>query len=175
MKELYEKYGENTFSRIQAIFASFFVLQNRIQTAYEKDQDDLTMKQWLLLAMVMACPEPHTLTNVSLYMGCSRQNTKQLAMALSKKGYVRLVLGANNSVNIELTEKVIDYEKKMSERNTEVLRILFSDFSEEEISLLYQLYKKLYTGVEQIERGAGALSTQPPSSADGAGALPGKV
>jgi len=153
MKELYEQYGKTTMTQMQAIFASIFILQNRFQTAYEKEQDDLTIKQWLLLTIIQVCPEPHTLTNIGHYMWCSRQNTKQLAMALSKKGYVRLVLGANNSVNIELTEKSAEYEKKMEGKHAEILNLLFSDFNEEEISFFYQLYNKLYTGVERIERG----------------------
>ena len=154
MKELYDQFNKNPVSQMQAIFASIFVLQNRIQTAYEKDQDELTMKQWLMIAMIMVCPQPHTLTNVGSYMGCSRQNTKQLAMALSKKGYVRLVLGAQNSVNVELTEKVSEYEKKMGSRTAKALSLLFSDFNEIEISQFYRLYKKLHTGVERLEKGA---------------------
>jgi len=153
LKELYDKFDENPVSQMQAIFASIFVLQNRIQTAYEKDQDELTMKQWLMLAMIMVCPQPHTLTNIGSYMGCSRQNTKQLAMALSKKGYVRLVLGAQNSVNVELTEKVSEYEKKMGSKTAQALSLLFSDFNEKEISQFYRLYKKLHTGVERLEKG----------------------
>jgi len=152
MKDLYEQFGENTLTRMQAVFASIFVVQNRLQTSYEKAQGELTMKQWLMQTMVSVCPAPHTLTNVSAYMGCSRQNTKQLAMALSEKGYIRLVLGPQNSVNIELTEKAAAYDKKMEKKHEEVLRLLFSDFSEEEISSFYHLYKKLYTGIERIEK-----------------------
>ena len=152
MKELYEQFGVSTLTRMQAVFASIFILQNRLQTSYEKAQDDLTMKQWLLLVTVSNCPKPHTLTNVGAYMGCSRQNTKQLAMALSKKGYARLVLGAQNSVNIELTKKAAEYEKKMGKKHEEVLKLFFSDFNEEELSRFYQLYKKLYTGIERIEK-----------------------
>ena len=152
MKELYDQFGANTLDRMQALFASIFILQNRLQSSYEKLQDELTMKQWLMQTMIGVCPEPHTLTNISAYMGCSRQNTKQLAMALSKKGYVRLVLGARNSVNIELTEKTAEYEKKMSKKNEEVLRLFFSDFTEEELLHFYRLYRKLYTGVERIEK-----------------------
>jgi len=153
MKDLYNSYAENPLMKMQALFASFFILQNRIQTAYEKEKDDITMKQWLMLTMISACPKPHTLTNVGKYMGCSRQNTKQLAMALSKKGYVRLILGTQNTVNIELTEKAVEYDIESAKRNETVLRLLFSDFSEEELSSFYELYKKLYTGVEKIEKG----------------------
>ena len=111
------------------------------------------MKQWLMLTIIEVCPRPHTLTNVGAYMGCSRQNAKQLAMALSKKGYVRLVLGAQNSVHIELTEKAAEYERKMGKRYESALRLLFSDFSEDELPQFYELYKKLYSGVEKIEKG----------------------
>lgn len=156
MRELYEQHGKDTLSQMQAVFISIFILQNRIQTAYEKEQDDITMKQWLLLTVAAVCPEPHTLTNVSRYMGCSRQNTKQLAMALSKKGYIRLVLGAQNSVNIELTEKIADLENRMGEKYAEILHHIFSDFNEEEIAMFYQLYKKIYVGVERLEKGLDA-------------------
>jgi len=43
MKELYDQFGESPISQMQAIFTSIFVLQNRIQTAYKKEQDELTM------------------------------------------------------------------------------------------------------------------------------------
>ena len=42
MKELYDQFGKDSLSQMQAIFASIFVLQNRIQTAYEKDVALLT-------------------------------------------------------------------------------------------------------------------------------------
>jgi len=152
MRELHDWLEESTQSQMQAVFASIFILQNRFKTAYEKVHDELTTKQWLMLYIIQICPQPHTLTNVGSYMGCSRQNTKQLAMSLSKKGYVRLILGTQNTVNIELTEKAAEYENKMGKKHTEVLRLLFSDFSDEEISLFNQIYKKLYAGVERIEK-----------------------
>ena len=142
-KELFNQYGDDTEHRIQAIFSSIFVMQNRMQTAGEKIQTQISMKQWLLLTMTASCPEPRTLTNVGALMGCSRQNVKKLAMALEKQGFVRLVLGSNNSVNIELTEKVAEYLQEMVERHTCTLRLLFADFSEEEISALFTLYQKL--------------------------------
>ena len=93
MNDIFEKYDCDTEHRIQAIFSSIFVLQNRMQTAGEKLQTEISMKQWLLLAMTECCPEPRTLTNVGNLMGCSRQNIKKLALALEKKGFVRLLLG----------------------------------------------------------------------------------
>ena len=151
MNELFEQFNCDTLHRMQAIFSSIFVLQNRMQTAGEKLQTQISMKQWLLLAMTACCPEPRTLTNIGNLMGCSRQNVKKLALALEKKGFVHLQLSNNNSVLVELTEKVQRYTEEIGERQMKALSLLFSDFSEEEIEQLFFLYSKLYTGLERVE------------------------
>ena len=151
MNESFEQFNCDTTHRMQAIFSSNFVLQNRMQTAGEKLQTKISMKQWLLLAMTACCPEPRTLTNIGNLMGCSRQNVKKLALALEKKGFVHLQLSNNNSVLVELTEEVQRYTEEIGERQMKALSLLFSDFSEEEIEQLFFLYSKLYTGLERVE------------------------
>ena len=151
MNELFEQFNCDTTHRMQAIFSSIFVLQNRMQTAGEKLQTQISKKQWLLLAMTACCPEPRTLTNIGNLMGCSRQNVKKLALALEKKGFVHLQLSSNNSVLVELTEDVQRYAEEIGERQMKALSLLFSDFSEEEIEQLFFLYSKLYTGLERVE------------------------
>ncbi|MFR7819690.1 MarR family winged helix-turn-helix transcriptional regulator [Candidatus Pseudoruminococcus sp.] len=151
MTELFEQFDCDTQHRMQAIFSSIFVLQNRMQTAGEKLQTEISMKQWLLLAMTECCPEPRTLTNIGNLMGCSRQNVKKLALALEKKGFVHLLLSSNNSVLVQPTEEVQRYAEEIGERHMKALSLLFSDFSEEEIGQLFSLYSKLYVGLERIE------------------------
>ena len=123
MNEIFEGFDSDTEHRVQAIFASLFIIQNRMQTAGEKIQTQISMKQWLLLAMVGCCPKPRTLTNVGNLMGCSRQNVKKLALALEQKGFVCLQPEENNSVCIELTEKAGDYSKEMGERHLQALKL----------------------------------------------------
>lgn len=157
MTELFEQFNCDTQHRMQALFSSIFVLQNRMQTAGEKLQTEISMKQWLLLAMTGCCPAPRTLTNIGNLMGCSRQNVKKLALALEKKGFVHLRLSSNNSVLVEPTEKVQRYAEEIGERHRKALSLLFSDFSEEEIEQLFFLYSKLYTGLERVESYAEEL------------------
>lgn len=157
MHELFEQFNCDTQHRIQAIFSSIFILQNRMQTAGEKLQTKISMKQWLLLAITECCPEPRTLTNIGNLMGCSRQNIKKLAVALEKKGFVRLLLGSNNSVHIELTDKVVEYANELGERHLQTLKLLFEDFSEEEIEQLFRFYAKLFAGIERVEKYVGEL------------------
>ena len=152
MEELFEKYGCDTQHKEQAVFASIFILQNRLQTAGEKLQTEISMKQWLLLAMAECCPEPRTLTNIGELMGCSRQNIKKLAEALEKKGFVCLLPGKGRSVEVELTEKVKQYEEKVAKRQRKLLELLFSDFDEKETDELFRLYAGLYTGMERAEK-----------------------
>lgn len=156
-KTLLEEYDCDKMHRIQAIFSSIFVIQNRLQTAGEKIQTEISMKQWLLLAMIAACPKPHTLTNLGRLMGCSRQNVKKLATTLEDKDFVCFVDGENNSVHIELTQKVAGYVSEIGERHTHTLQLLFSEFTDEEIKQLFHLYKKLYTGIEKVENYAKEL------------------
>lgn len=155
--EIFENFNCDTAHRVQAIFSSIFVLQNRMQTAGEKIQTQISMKQWLLLAMTECCQEPRTLTNVGNLMGCSRQNIKKLALALEKKGFVRLLLSGNNSVCIELTDKVSQYATEIGERHLQSLKLLFADFTEDEIAQLFRLYTKLYAGIERVEKYAEEL------------------
>lgn len=157
MDELFEKFGADTPRRIQAIFSSIFILQNRLQTAGEKIQTQISMKQWLLLAMLGSCPEPRTLTAVGSMMGCSRQNVKKLAQTLEAQGYIRLTPAANNAVLLEMTEKAAEYAQEMAERHTRTLSLLFQDFTEEELTQLFGLYAKLYAGVGRVERYAKEL------------------
>lgn len=158
MDDIFKEYDCDTEHRVQAIFSSIFVLQNRMQTAGEKLQTQISMKQWLLLTMTACCPEPRTLTNVGNLMGCSRQNVKKLALALEKKGFVRLLSGSNNSVRIELTEKVNEYAEEMDGRHLQSLKLLFADFSEDEIEQLFHFYAKLYAGMERVEKYAEGLA-----------------
>jgi len=140
------------FGQMQEVFAYILVLQNCLQTTFEKTQDNLTLKQWMMLDAVGNTPKPHTLTNIGLILGCSRQNAKKIAMTLSKKAYIRLVLGAQNSVNIELTRKGMEYKKKTTEKHEEILHLLFSHFDEKEMWLFYKHCRTLYMGIEEIEK-----------------------
>ena len=157
-EEIFASYNCDTMHRIQAIFSSIFVMQNRMQTAGEKLQTQISMKQWLLLAMAGSCPEPRTLTNVGNLMGCSRQNIKKLTLALEKKGFIRLLSGSNNSVRVEPTDTVQEYSEEGGERHLQSLKLLFEDFSEDEIETLFRLYMKLYAGIERVEKYAEEIS-----------------
>ena len=71
--------------------------------------------------------------------------------------FVRLLLEGNNSVRIELTDKVGQYAEEIGERHSQFLKLLFTDFNEDEIDLLFRLYVKLFAGIERVEKYAEKL------------------
>ena len=150
MKE-FLNYGNDIIQKQQALFASFFVVQNRLQTLCEKVQTEISMRQWHLLAMTQVCEKPRTLTNIGELMGCSRQNVKNLATALERKGFINFVYGANNSVQIEITEKANKYLMSMCAQQNEILANLFTFLSEKETNKFFFFFFKLLDGLEKVE------------------------
>ncbi len=53
-----------------------------------------------------------------------------------------MLLEGNNSVRIELTDKAGQYAEEIGERHSQFLKLLFTDFNEDKIDLLFHLYVK---------------------------------
>ena len=149
----FKDFGKDTDTQIQAIFSSIFILQNKLQTACDKLQKDITMKQWLLLAMTTSCQTPPTLTRLGELMGCSRQNVKKLALALEKKGFLHIKPNENNAsaTCIILDGKIKEYMQQNNEIHIETLSLLFRDFATQEIEQLYKYVEKLFEGIGRVE------------------------
>lgn len=146
-------FSGNKDSMERFIFASIFVHQNKIQTACDKLDSEITMKQWLLLAVVSTFEEPMSLSKIGEIMGCSRQNVKKLALSLEKKGFIQLVQSKydSRSTCILLDEKMNEYISRVGDMQENVLKILFEDFSEDEIKQYFNMVSKLYTGIKKVE------------------------
>lgn len=151
IEEIMNDYNTDRLTRMQTLFTSIFVIQNRIQNAGEKIQKELSMKQWLLLTIISVCPKPHTLSNIGRMMGCSRQNIKKLVNSLELKGYVIVEEGSNNSLCVELTSKVNEYLMEIGNKQIEFLNTLFKDFSNKDIELFFNMFNKLYKGLNALE------------------------
>ena len=160
IEELMNDYNTDRLTRMQTLFTSIFVIQNRIQNAGEKIQKELSMKQWLLLTIISVCPKPHTLSNIGRMMGCSRQNIKKLVNSLELKGYVIVEEGSNNSLCVELTSKVNEYLMEIGNKQIDFLNTLFKDFSDKEIELFFNMFNKLYKGLNALENNIGGAFSE---------------
>lgn len=160
LKQLINEYAGDDLHRRMGIFASLFLIQNRLQTACDKLDEEITMKQWLLMAMAGTSDEPMSLTDLGRLMGCSRQNIKKLAESLERKGFLRFGSrqGDSRVLCVVLSDKVQKYTNRVDIMQQHVLELLFEGFTEEESLALYQEIMKLQVNIEKIETYVEELS-----------------
>lgn len=135
-------------------FTSVLVSSNLLQTMFSRTQDGLTSKQWLLLTITSSIPDYPTLSDLGKYMGCSRQNVKQIAEILYKNGYIDYTKndGDRNSVRIITTEKWKEYATKNDAYTSGILEEIFEGFSEEELQQFFSCFCKLMDNIEEVNK-----------------------
>lgn len=154
LEDLIKEYADEPVHRRQSIFASIFILQNRLQTACDKIDPDITMKQWLLLAVAETNEQAYTLTELGRLMGCSRQNVKKIALALEKKGFIKLGKkeGDSRAVCVLQEGRMKEYASRVGRMQKELLELLFQEFTEEEIIQFFRGMSLLHEGVKKVEK-----------------------
>lgn len=135
-------------------FTEVLVCSNLLQTMFTKTQQDMTSKQWLLLTIASAVEEPPTLSELGAVMGCSRQNIKQIADVLSRKGYLAFtkIHGDKNTVRIVPTQKWAVYAAENEKVTGRILEDIFEGFSHEEIKLHFKSFIKIIKNIEKINK-----------------------
>jgi DNA-binding MarR family transcriptional regulator len=148
-----ESLGTDILWKKKLIFSAIFIEANKLQTAFDRNNGDVSSKQWLLLAIASSFPEPPTLTSVGELMGCSRQNVKKIAVILEKKGYLILNndLKDKRSLRIEITEKYANLSSQMEAETDDVMKQLFAEFSDEQINEFFNGILKLTRGIDALD------------------------
>jgi len=152
IEEYIEQKGKTTDGKKSVLFFSLFVMTNRIETIYNAGMEGLTLKQLMLLILV-SISEGETFTTYGKIMGSSRQNIKTLAESLEKKSYVSIKKNENDrrACGIFLTSKTIKHFKDTDEYYTKQILSLFSEFTDEEIGLMFTFITKFLTGIQRME------------------------
>ncbi len=151
--ELTAKFSDTTENRRKAVFSTLFIAGNRLQTLFDSHIPELSLKQFMLLAIVRQSSELLTFTRLASLLGCSRQNIRKLADALVKKGFatIRQSQSDARAMCICSTEKADNYFENSFAEYQEELQYLFEVYSESEIETLFALLSKLYAGIENLE------------------------
>jgi DNA-binding MarR family transcriptional regulator len=114
----------------------------------------LTSRQWLLLAVLDRWfrGRSPSLTEAAARYGSSRQNVKQLALGLERRGYLRLVLdsGDRRTTRLVVTDKVRVFEApEAAERGAALLRAAFADIGDAELEQLHALVSDWLAAVHE--------------------------
>lgn len=135
------------------IFATLFILANKLQVVGDKFLEEVTTKQWFLLLMVAQFgDQPPTLGQVAELLGSSHQNTKQLALKLESKGFLTIAKDSEDSraLRLRVTERCYDYFSKRTDKDTNYLNELFKEFTEDEVISLAKGINKLTHGLTNM-------------------------
>ena len=152
IEDLIENYSDSAQKQSRAIFSSIFIIGNKLQTIFDNNIPEISLKQFMLLSMIRQSEIPLTLTQLGNLLGCSRQNIKKIAESLMKKGYITFVKSSQDSraTCIRITQKANDFYENDFAKYQKDLKYLFDVYSSQEIEALFTLLSKMYSGIENL-------------------------
>ncbi|MEG0076836.1 MarR family winged helix-turn-helix transcriptional regulator [Anaerorhabdus sp.] len=155
LEQLARKHENNRLNQSKGIFAQLCIVQNLLQTYFDKSYGVITLKQFMLMIMVKQSTEFNeelTLTEYGKLLGCSRQNVKKLALQLEAKDFVIVKQSKHDSraLALEANKNLHDYFKEVDGENNLKLLTLFSIYDDQELAMLYKLLEKMHEGIAKL-------------------------
>jgi len=138
------------------IFASMFALSNRLQKLGDRLNGYMTIKQWMLIAVIEKSEKQELpIGEVAAIIGSSHQNVKKMAIILQKQGFLTLTKHPDDgrSTLLSITDYCKDYFIKRAAIEEAFLHSIFQGFSAENITGLYNGLRLLQGNIEMLEEG----------------------
>lgn len=153
LQDLTAKFSSTPENQKKAIFSTLFIAGNRLQTLFDQRIPMVSLKQFMLLAIIRQSPAPLTFTQLGSLLGCSRQNIKKLADVLMKKDFVSIQQSPQDAraMCVYLTKKGNDYFNSDFLEYQQELSYLFEVYTDKELETLFALLSKLYAGIDNLE------------------------
>lgn len=137
------------------VFGSVFSIANRLQAIGDSFLGDITTKQWFLLAIIGQFFKdiPPAISEIAEIMGTSRQNVKQIALKLEKKGFLSISKDEKDSriLRVKITEKCMNYFEQRYEKDERFLETIFQGFKPEELFQLANSLDKFYKNISSFK------------------------
>ena len=136
------------------LFGLLFAFMNRLQAVGDSFYEEITCKQWFLLAcMNLYSKEAPTANELAETMGCSRQNVKEILNALVKKEILVLKQDDNDKrkQRIYFTSKQKKLAKKYQNKEMDFLELLYDGISDDEIRSVFKIISKMEKNLMKAE------------------------
>ncbi|MCQ2586368.1 MAG: hypothetical protein MJ185_12335 [Treponema sp.] len=136
------------------LFGLLFAFMNRLQAAGDAFYEEITCKQFFLLACMNLYPdEAPTANEMAETMGCTRQNVKEILNSLCKKDLVVLIQDENDKrkQRIYLTEKMKVLTAKYGQKEMEFLQLLYQGITDEEIKTVFKIISIMENNLKGIK------------------------
>ncbi len=135
------------------LFGLLFAFMNRLQTVGDSFYEEITCKQFFLLACLSLYPdEPPTANELAETMGCTRQNVKQLLDSLCKKEILVLIQDKNDKrkQRIHRTKKCERLAANYTQKEQEFMQLLYNGVSENEILSVFKTITKMENNLKDF-------------------------
>ena len=135
------------------LFGLLFAFMNRLQTVGDSFYDEITCKQFFLLACLnLYIDEEPTANELAETMGCTRQNVKQLLDSLCKKEILVLIQDKNDKrkQRIHRTKKCERLAANYTQKEQEFMQLLYTGVSENEILSVFKTITKMENNLKDF-------------------------
>lgn len=85
LKDLIEKFSDTKENQQKAVFNTIFIAGNKLQTIFDQNIPDISLKQFMLLSTIRHADKQMTFTQLGELLGCSRQNIKKNRQCVREK------------------------------------------------------------------------------------------
>lgn len=137
------------------VFGSLFLLANRLQTLGDAFLEEITLKQWFLLIMILNIPkEAPSITDIAEFTGSSRQNVRKMLDVLAGKGYVTFSVSQRDKRNmtVSLTPQIFQFFNKFEAKGTVFLEQLFYGINDDLLEGTRRTFETIFINLERMEK-----------------------
>ena len=138
-----------------ALFGLLFALQNRLQAVGDTFYEEITCKQFFLMAcMNLFQGEAPTVQDLAQVMGSSHQNVKQIINKLEQKGFLKVEPDEKDGrkLRISLTEYAMVTGEKYRAKEEEFMTGLFDGVEAEEAKQAFFTLSKMEENLMKLRR-----------------------
>lgn len=153
MKEINRRDNQKVRDEIDDVFTKIFLLSLKMENIGNKTlkKDQLTIKQFLLIASIEFFEYPPSIKEVSNMVSTSHQNVKEIADRLEKRGFIKLVRDEKDKriLRLKTTDKNAQYWAYRLDEHEDLLFAMFDPFTDREIHQFKILLNKFLDHLEE--------------------------
>ncbi len=136
------------------VFGSLFLVANKLQALGDSIDEQVSTKQWLLLAVLLSCENQRcSLTELSKRIGSSRQNIKKMATILEKRGFLELTRSEldKRTVVVAPTQACLSHLKTREGAERTFVDAFFTDFDTEMLAVVHRSITQWMKNLARME------------------------
>lgn len=139
--------NRKVYDEIDSLFTNIFLQSLKLESISNKTlkKDDLTIKQFLLIAAIGSFEHPPSIKEVARKTSTSHQSVKETATRLEKREFVSIEKDEDDKrvLRLRTTRKNWDYWESRLDEHEKLIFKIFEIYSDEEIFIFNEFIKRM--------------------------------